>query len=179
VLATAEFAARLDAWWGEREAEGEDLVLTFGRFSTNPATHGITTIPGEVGFCLDARSHSAQTLERLWGEAGRVAEEVAQARGVAFRFAPIAIDPPVSMDPRLRAAIRNAAQELGLEPSPIASGAGHDAGDFAAAGVPTAMIFIRNANGSHNPAEAMAIEDYAKGVRLLARTIRRLGGEAR
>ena len=50
----------------------------------------------------------------------------------------------------------------------IPSGASHDAAAFAAAGVPTAMIFVRNANGSHNPDEAMEIDDFMKGVELLA-----------
>ena len=38
---------------------------------------------------------------------------------------------------------------------------------FAAAGVPTAMLFIRNDNGSHNPDEAMRIDDFMQGVRVL------------
>ena len=29
------------------------------------------------------------------------------------------------------------------------------------------MIFVRNANGSHNPAEDMRIEDFGLGVELL------------
>jgi D-serine deaminase-like pyridoxal phosphate-dependent protein len=43
----------------------------------------------------------------------------------------------------------------------ITSGAGHDAGDFAAAGVPSAMIFVRNDHGSHNPKEAMELRDFS------------------
>ncbi|MDG1273669.1 MAG: Zn-dependent hydrolase, partial [Alphaproteobacteria bacterium] len=38
---------------------------------------------------------------------------------------------------------------------------------FAAAGVPTQMLFIRNANGSHNPDEAMRISDFMEATRLL------------
>ena len=37
----------------------------------------------------------------------------------------------------------------------------------AAAGVPTGMIFVRNENGSHNPLEAMAIEDFLDGAAIL------------
>ena len=36
-----------------------------------------------------------------------------------------------------------------------------------AAGVPMGMIFVRNANGSHNPHEAMAIDDFMAGTALL------------
>ena len=48
------------------------------------------------------------------------------------------------------------------------SGAGHDAQDFAKAGFPAAMIFVRNSHGSHNPREAMDMTDFALGTRLLA-----------
>jgi N-carbamoyl-L-amino-acid hydrolase len=49
----------------------------------------------------------------------------------------------------------------------MASGAGHDCAVFANEGVPCAMIFIRNEHGSHNPDEAMDIEDFAEGCALL------------
>ncbi|MFZ4685890.1 MAG: M20/M25/M40 family metallo-hydrolase, partial [Hyphomonadaceae bacterium] len=48
-------------------------------------------------------------------------------------------------------------------------GAGHDAAVFAAQGVPTGMLFIRNANGSHNPAEAMSLADFAMAAGILMR----------
>jgi len=41
--------------------------------------------------------------------------------------------------------------ELGLPDEEIPSGAGHDAAVFANEGIPSAMIFVRNENGSHNP----------------------------
>ena len=39
-------------------------------------------------------------------------------------------------------------------------------------GVPVAMIFVANQNGSHNPYEAMKIEDFMKGVNVLWHTVR-------
>ena len=47
------------------------------------------------------------------------------------------------------------------------SGAGHDAAVFANLGIPTGMIFVRNENGSHNPDEAMTLEDFGTGARAL------------
>jgi len=38
---------------------------------------------------------------------------------------------------------------------------------FANEGVPCAMIFIRNEDGSHNPREKMQIGDFAVASRLL------------
>ena len=49
------------------------------------------------------------------------------------------------------------------------SGGGHDAASFAQAGVPTCMLFVRNQNGSHNPHEAMRMEDFARGCAVVAR----------
>jgi N-carbamoyl-L-amino-acid hydrolase len=55
----------------------------------------------------------------------------------------------------------------------LPSGAGHDAGDVARCGIPTAMIFVRNANGSHNPDEKMEIPDFLDGVWILASALAR------
>jgi N-carbamoyl-L-amino-acid hydrolase len=52
-------------------------------------------------------------------------------------------------------------------PFEMASGAGHDAAVFAKLGIPTGMIFVRNDNGSHNPREAMSLDDFAVGARTL------------
>ena len=49
-----------------------------------------------------------------------------------------------------------------------ASGGGHDAQEFTRAGVPSAVIFVRNANGSHVAKEAMEMGDFEAGTRLLA-----------
>ena len=38
---------------------------------------------------------------------------------------------------------------------------------FANAGVPSAMIFVRNEHGSHNPHEAMEIDDFVHGTNVL------------
>jgi N-carbamoyl-L-amino-acid hydrolase len=47
--------------------------------------------------------------------------------------------------------------------------AGHDAGILAAAGVPTAMMFVRNPTGiSHSPEEFAAMADCLAGAEALA-----------
>jgi N-carbamoyl-L-amino-acid hydrolase len=59
------------------------------------------------------------------------------------------------------------ALKLGIVAPVIPSGAGHDAAVFAESGIPSAMIFVRNQNGSHNPHEAMEIGDFLQGAQLL------------
>jgi N-carbamoyl-L-amino-acid hydrolase len=58
----------------------------------------------------------------------------------------------------------------------LASGAGHDAMVLAAAGVPTAMLFVRSLNGgvSHSPEELSSAEDVELAVDALTETLRRL-----
>jgi N-carbamoyl-L-amino-acid hydrolase len=75
------------------------------------------------------------------------------------------------MDPAWVDRLRAAARDLGLPDEPIPSGAGHDAAVFANAGIPSAMIFIRNENGSHNPHEDMKIGDFMSGVALMRRVL--------
>ena len=71
------------------------------------------------------------------------------------------------MDPKLVALGKRTAQRLGIDAPEMASGAGHDCAVFANEGVPCAMIFIRNDHSSHNPKEAMDIDDFAEACRLL------------
>jgi beta-ureidopropionase / N-carbamoyl-L-amino-acid hydrolase len=57
----------------------------------------------------------------------------------------------------------------------LPTGAGHDAGILAAAGIPTAMLFVRNPTGiSHSPAEHAEPADCSAGVEALARAIEAL-----
>ena len=59
------------------------------------------------------------------------------------------------------------ARGLAIPVRRLGSPASHDSAAFAAAGVPTAMIFVRNANGSHNPAEAMMIDDFLQATAIM------------
>ena len=59
----------------------------------------------------------------------------------------------------------------------IPTAAGHDAGILSAAGIPTAMLFVRNPTGvSHSPAEHAELPDCLAGVHALAETLERLAG---
>ena len=66
---------------------------------------------------------------------------------------------------------RAAARDLGPPDEPIPSGAGHHAAVFANAGIPSAMILIRNENGSHNPHEDMKIDDFMSGVAVMRKVL--------
>ena len=75
------------------------------------------------------------------------------------------------MSPALIAALDRAAGDLQMRAPHVPSGAGHDAATFAAANIPSAMLFVRNENGSHNPHESMEIVDLDHAIRLLFRFV--------
>ena len=57
----------------------------------------------------------------------------------------------------------------------LPTGAGHDAGILATAGVPTAMLFVRNPTGvSHSPDEHAEPDDCLAGIGALARAVEAL-----
>ncbi|MFV0335815.1 MAG: Zn-dependent hydrolase [Tropicimonas sp.] len=167
VLAMADLLTRLDETWLSILQKGDDLVLTAGIVHTDPGKNAMTRIPDEVTFSLDIRSQSPETLA---GMRDLVAQEMAQIgreRRVRFEPGPVNTTAPALMDGRVVAGLVGAMERLGLEPMVMASGGGHDAAVFANAGVPSAMVFVRNRNGSHNPDEAMEIDDFLIGMSII------------
>lgn len=167
VAATVALLHHLESVWLREEQAGADLVFTAGELYTDPKFHGPSKIAGEVRFVIDLRSVSAEVMERVAAEARAAAVRIGKAYRVSFELGATSDSPPAVMDARLRGRIL----ELLEAPFEMPSGAGHDAAVFARQGIPTAMIFVRNENGSHNPAEAMAIEDFAVGTRALLRLL--------
>ncbi len=167
VMATAELVAAMEQFWQRIEDDGGDLVMTFGQLGTDPEAHSLTTIPGLVRFTFDARGHTQETLDRVTTEMRRLADDIGRRRGVEFAFQPFTGAAPAHMDPGLRRSLGAGAEALGMTTMELASGPGHDAADFAGAGVPAAMIFVRNRHGSHNPREDMPMDAFADGTRLL------------
>ena len=79
------------------------------------------------------------------------------------------------MSDTVRRTLRAAVEARSLPVVELVSGAGHDAGVLAAAGVEAGMLFVRAGSGgvSHHPAESAA-EDVALAVDVLADAIDRL-----
>jgi N-carbamoyl-L-amino-acid hydrolase len=175
VVATAAFVTRLQAKWIELEAEGHDLTVTIGKLFTNAREHAFSKVAGEVDLCIDVRSHSKQTLALVKQYVDALAKEIADAHGVRFNLGALTGSEPATMDDDLLRRLQDAATALAIPHSRMASGAGHDAAVFAGAGIPSAMIFVRNQNGSHNPDEAMEMSDFELAVRVLNKGIASFG----
>lgn len=172
VLAVAELLSRMDEHWRVLLQMGMDLVMTAGILTTAPESHAVSVIPGEARFSFEIRSQDAATMERFYDLTREECRAVERARGVRFVFDDRIDTAPAAMDGAWIARLSDAAARLGLPFENIPSGAGHDAAVFANAGIPSAMLFVRNANGSHNPDEAMDLGDFLQGVEVLAEALR-------
>ncbi len=168
VLGAADLAMRLDGSWRALLEQGEDLVMTFGIFTTDPREHAMTRVPGELRFTLEYRSESERTLDDFLALAEAEAAAIARERRVLIELGPGVRTPPAVMDARLLALGGALCEAAAIPHEVLASGAGHDAAIFANAGVPSAMVFVRNEHGSHNPHEAMDMPDFLEGARVLA-----------
>ncbi|HTR87710.1 MAG TPA: Zn-dependent hydrolase [Reyranella sp.] len=171
VMAGVEFVSRLEALWIAREKAGGDLVATVGQFHTDTAVHTMTKIPGEVWFSMDIRSEDNEVLLAVDRELRAFAAEISARRGVTIDLGAFTNARPGPIDPTHRARLERLAREIGIPTLSMASGAGHDSAVFGNQGIPTAMIFVRNDHGSHNPDEAMDLADFALGLRLLVAAV--------
>ncbi|MFC3125903.1 Zn-dependent hydrolase [Pseudoroseomonas globiformis] len=165
-IALAELAMALDEKWAGLEAQGHRLVCTFCTLATTEEA-GFTKIPGEATFMLDVRSVDPASVDAIFSELHRKVPEIEVRRGVRFELGEETGSKASPMDAAIRAGLIASAGSLQISHLEMASGGGHDAAAFAAAGIPAAMIFVRNQNGSHNPHEAMRIEDFAAGCEVL------------
>lgn len=172
MFAVAELITRLDEHWKVLLERGIDLVVTTGMVSTDPSEHAISRIPGTVHFSFEVRSKSVDTLEGFYQLLHAECDAISRNRGVRFEFDRRIASAPATMDPALSTLLGNACAGAGLPVESVPSGAGHDAALFANAGVPTAMLFVRNEHGSHNPDEAMEIDDFMLGVKVLHDALR-------
>jgi len=137
----------------------DGAVATVGTLEVEPGA--VNVVPGRVRLVVDARAPDAERLTRLLDELGLDGEGRTE---------------PVEMSGVVRDALRDAIEARGLPVVELASGAGHDAGVLAAAGVEAGMLFVRAGNDgvSHHPDELAADEDVAVAVDVLADSLDRL-----
>jgi acetylornithine deacetylase/succinyl-diaminopimelate desuccinylase-like protein len=151
LVEAAEFVLRLSAIRRDR------ATATVGRLAVEPGAANV--VPARVTVSIDARAATADEFDALIAEIGF--EPLWRIEPVAMFGAPLEA---------LRAAVPGALE--------LASGAGHDAGVLAAAGVPSGMLFVRSRNGgvSHSPDEFSSPEDIALALDALERAVVRIAG---
>ncbi|KDC26011.1 Zn-dependent hydrolase [Bordetella bronchiseptica] len=178
VVALAALIDRLQQAWRQMEADGHELTLTFGQVYTDARQADFSKVPGLASFSVDIRSRSVETLRRMDEHIQETARAIEHSHGVRFDWGPVSGSQAAVMDAPLRQALDEAARAIGVAPRELPSGAGHDSATFANQGIPTAMLFVRNAHGSHNPEEAMDMADFAAGTRTLGRVLAARAGLA-
>lgn len=147
-----------------KEARLANAHATIGRLTVAP--NATNAIAGQVSAWLDARAADQSTLDDLVAAIITRTTERAIRDGTTVTMTAESVSPIVEFQHELRDRI---VRVLGDDVPVLATGAGHDAGVLAAAGVPTAMLFVRNPTGvSHAPAEHATDEDCAAGVEALA-----------
>jgi beta-ureidopropionase / N-carbamoyl-L-amino-acid hydrolase len=128
---------------------------------------GLTKVAGELTLSLDVRAYSTAHLVELEAQLFELARGIGKKRGVCFEFGARTSAEVAPSHPELIGKLTDCAAALGIATMPLASPASHDTATFTVAGVPSAMLFVRNANGSHNPREAMEIDDFLEGACVL------------
>ena len=165
-VALSTLNVRMVKLWQDALDAGEDLVYTIGVVNT-PASASFNVIPGEVTFSLDIRTLNLQTRERFYAlfkkEAARIEEEF----GVQVVYDNPSYIEPVKSDETLLNVLVKSAEQCQIPAIVMPSGAGHDAQVMGQNGVPMAMIFVANQNGSHNPKEAMRMQDFVAATQVL------------
>jgi acetylornithine deacetylase/succinyl-diaminopimelate desuccinylase-like protein len=139
----------------------EGAVATVGQIDVEPG--GANVIPGRARISIDARAPDTERLDALV---------------TALGFEPTQRTEPVLLSDRCRSALHEEIAARGLPAVDLASGAGHDAGVLAAAGVQAGMLFVRSLNGgvSHSPDELSSPADVALAVDVLTGALGRLAG---
>lgn len=160
--AVMRFAELMTTLEGRRERWDrlEDLVFTCGIVGTDPKHHALTSIADVVNFSLDIRGTDDAVARQFFDFAKRWAEET-------VHWGDPVVTPAAKLPERMTNAVTRACARLDIPCMELPSGAGHDAAVFQNAGIPSGMIFVRNANGSHNPDEAMDMGDFMLGVEAL------------
>jgi acetylornithine deacetylase/succinyl-diaminopimelate desuccinylase-like protein len=135
-----------------RECAREPAVATVGAIEVEP--NAANVVPSRVRVAVDARAPDAGQLDELVAAIG---------------FEPSSLLEPVAMSGKPFDVL----SELLPEAPRLVSGAGHDAMVLAAAGVPTAMLFVRSLNGgvSHCPQELSSDEDIALATDVLTEAL--------
>jgi beta-ureidopropionase / N-carbamoyl-L-amino-acid hydrolase len=138
-----------------------DVLATVGRVRVSP--NAANAVPSLVSAWLDARGLPEAAVRAVVAEVGAAGG----VDPVEESWTPAAV-----FDTALRDRVSAVAGGDG-EPAPLlATGAGHDAGVLATAGVPAAMLFVRNPTGvSHSPAEHADLDDCLAGVAALASAV--------
>ena len=181
---TTPMDVRRDALWGAADLvaqvralardTGGRAVGTVGRLTVSPGATNV--IPGAAEMTVEVRSAELPVLAALCAAVEQAGRTGAERYGLRLEIGEWRAEPPVPLDPGIRASIVAAAGDLGWPIASMPSWAGHDA-KILCAQAPAGMIFVPSDRGiSHSPEEHTSWEDAARGAQVLCRAMERLAG---
>lgn len=139
---------------------GPPAVATAGYVRAEPGLFNV--VPGRALLGLEVRHVRPEPLAELAAAIIGEARAIAERRDVGFTLETRAAEPPAALDADLADRAEALARARGLPMRRMASGAGHDTMAFAAAGVPSLMLFAPSRDGiSHSPDEHTDLADLA------------------
>ncbi|MGI9024483.1 MAG: allantoate amidohydrolase [Burkholderiaceae bacterium] len=153
----------------ERCGRTPELVGTVGKLETLPGATNV--IPGKVLFTIDVRS--PRDAERLLAVANieKAMQTICARRNVTLKINPAHEGKTAACAPWLMEQIGEAIAAEDLPVRKLPSGAGHD-GMALVELTDIGMLFVRCKGGiSHNPAEAITLEDVETSARIFLRFI--------
>jgi N-carbamoyl-L-amino-acid hydrolase len=144
-------------------------VGTVGYLRAEPGV--VNVVPGRVEFPVELRDLDEARIDRLWQRILERFRQTDEEEGVETRCTREDHVVPAHADPSMQAAVREAAESLGLPTVDLPSAAVHDAQQIARI-APMAMIFVPSRGGiSHSPKEHTSWEEVANGAEVLYRTL--------
>jgi N-carbamoyl-L-amino-acid hydrolase len=166
LLAAARLIVRAD------ELAGLDMVTTAGRILVEP--NAPTTVASQVRLWLDARAPRPEQVDAWWEGLQGAGRELQAATRVELSLSVASLNRGTMFDERVRAELRAAAGEHGLQAPEVVCFAGHDAGVIAQRR-PAGMVLVRNPTGvSHAPGEQVDLEDAATAARVVGAALEAL-----
>jgi allantoate deiminase len=139
----------------------------------------MNVIPGKVRFSLDVRAPTDAQRHSAIEAIRREFVAIAQQRNVTIAWSPVWEAKTATCDANLQAQFAQAIAAEGVPVRHLPSGAGHD-GMAIVEIAPIGMVFVRCKGGvSHNPAEAVSLDDVTTGARVLLRFIENFTPPAR
>jgi allantoate deiminase len=170
--ALAGAAAMIQAIESIARSLGAPAVATVGKIRAEPDQ--INVIPGRVTFTVDLRHADLGARNALEERIRSLCGTIASERGLTLDARAPQNRPPVPMHADVRALLKGAARDIGLEIGEMVSGAGHDA-QVLAARSKVGMLFVPSIGGrSHCPEEATRAEHVELGTTVLMRALQKI-----
>ncbi len=154
-----------------------DLVGTVGRIDAAPGATNV--IPGNVRFTVDVRAPLDARRRAAAADIEATIAAICARRRVGVRISRLHEEATTACAVWLQEQIGNAIAVEGLSVRRLHSGAGHD-GMALVALTDVGMLFVRCRSGvSHNPQEAISVEDAALSARVLLRFVENFSPDGR